>query len=82
MPQVYEMCQRTARGILPRLASPAVESYIDVHRQVVNLTSGLGYLFNVCGVGPRLENLFRINVITKHLRPIGTSLCLRLQFLF
>ena len=82
MPQVYEVCQRTSRWILSRLATSAVESHIDVHRQIVDLTSCLGYLLHVCGVSPRLKDLLRIDIVTKQLRPVSVSFCLWLQFLF
>ena len=71
MPQVDEMCQRSARGILSGLAIAAVECYIDIHRQVINGATSLGYLLNIFGISPRLENLLCITVVTKHLRPGG-----------
>ena len=82
MPQVNKMSQRTARRILPRLPVAAVESHINVHWQIVDFTSRLGYLLHIGGVGPRLEDLLRIDVIPKQLRPVGTRFSLRLQFLF
>ena len=63
------------------LAITAVERHIDMHRQVIDFSSCLGYLLHVGRISPRLENLLGIDVITKQLRPVGTSLSLGLQLL-
>ena len=58
MPDVEEVGLRTTRGIFARLTCPELlQPGIHIERNGINLLGGSGYLLDVCGVVPGIEDL-------------------------